>query len=286
MRQATLSRMDGPTESAHATWWRFLYGGGEPYRRDRIGLALGGGFARGISHIGVLQVLEENRIPLSAIVGVSSGSIIAAAYASGTSLERMATLAGGMKFNDVARWTLSTMGLMRSERMTAFLRTLLPVHRFEDMRIPLGIVATDLRKGESVLFQNKGEVFDPIRASCAYPGLFRPVNIEGRLLVDGGMSLDVPAPASKEMGARHTIAVSLDVDEPPSDPTNMAAVINRCVQILQTRTKPVWAPSADVVLEPRIGNFGWDKFDATEAMIASGRRAAEAELPRILAWLD
>jgi len=278
--------MEAATAGAHASLWRFLYGGGEPYRRARIGLALGGGFARGIAHIGVLEVLEENRIPLTAIAGVSAGAIIAAAYASGTSLDRIRDLARRMKFNDVARWTLSTMGLMRSERMTEFLRGLLAVHRFEEMRVPLGIVATDLRKGESVLFQQRGEVFDAIRASCAYPGLFRPVAIDGQLLVDGGMSMDVPAPAAKEMGAKHVLAVSLDIDEAPSDPSNMAAVINRCFQILQSRTRGEWEPSADLVLTPRIRNFGWDSFEASGEMIAAGRRAAEAALPAIRAWMD
>lgn len=274
--------MDAAERGAHASLWRFLYGGGEPYRRARVGLALGGGFARGIAHIGVLQVLEENRVPLAAITGVSSGSMIAAAYASGTSLERMAKQAAGMKFNDVARWTISTMGLMRSERMTEFLRGMLAVHRFEEMRIPLGIVATDLRKGEPVLFSRKGEVFDAIRASCAYPGLFLPVKVDGRLYVDGGMSMDVPAPAAKEMGARHIIAVSLGGDEEVPDPANMAAVIRRCFQILQARTRAEWAASADVVLEPGVSGVEWNGFDSAEAMIASGRRAAEAVLPQIL----
>jgi NTE family protein len=174
---------------------------------------------------------------------------------------------------------------MRSERMTEFLRGMLAVHRFEEMRIPLGIVATDLRKGEPVLFQRKGEVFDAIRASCAYPGLFLPVKVDGRLYVDGGMSMDVPAPAAKEMGARHIIAVSLGSGEEVPDPSNMAAVIRRCFQILQSRTRAEWAAYADVILEPGVNGVGWNGFDSAEAMIASGRRAAEAVLPRILGWL-
>ncbi len=272
-------------QRGESSLWRFLYGSGDGYRRSKVGLALGGGFARGIAHLGVLQVLEENRIPLACITGVSSGAMMAAAYASGTPLHRLDELARRMKFKDVAGWTLSKMGLMTSDRMDAFLRSLLAVHRFEDMRIPLGVVACDLKTGEPVLYSQRGDVVPAVRASCAYPGLFRPIAIEGRLLVDGGMAEDVPAPSAKKLGAAKVIAVSLEMDEVPDDPTNLAQVINRCFQILQAQTGPTWRPSADLVLTPKINTFGWDSFDQTERMIEAGRRAAEAALPEIKGWL-
>lgn len=273
-------------ERGHASLWRFLYGSVDGYRSAKVGLALGGGFARGIAHLGVLQVLEERRIPLAAITGVSSGSMMAAAYASGTPLYKLEELARRMKFKDVAGWTLSKMGLMSSTRMDAFLRRLLAVHRFEEMRVPLGVVACDLKTGEPVLFSGRGDVVPAVRASCAYPGLFQPIEIGGRLLVDGGMAEDVPAPSAKKLGSARVMAVSLEMDEAPADPSNLAQVINRCFQILQAQTGPTWRPSADLVLTPKINTFGWDSFDQTERMIEAGRRAAEAALPEIKSWLS
>lgn len=273
-------------DRANRSLWRFLYGSGDGYRRSRIGLALGGGFARGIAHLGVLEVLEEHRVPLAAITGVSSGAMMAAAYASGTPLYKLDELARQMKFKDVASWTISRMGLMTSHRMDTFLRRLLAVHKFEDMRIPLGVVACDLKTGEPVVFSQRGDVVPAVRASCAYPGLFRPLAIDGRLLVDGGMALDVPAPTARQLGAAKVIAVSLEMDEVPDDPSNLAQVINRCFQILQAQTGPSWRPAADLVLTPKINTFGWDSFDQTERMIQAGRQAAEAALPRIEEWLE
>ena len=273
-------------ERAHSSLWRFLYGSGDGYRRSKVGLALGGGFARGIAHLGVLQVLEENRVPLAAITGVSSGAMMAAAYASGTPLHKLDELARRMKFKDVAGWTISKMGLMTSNRMDTFLRRLLAVHNFEDMRIPLGVVACDLKSGEPVVYSQRGDVVPAVRASCAYPGLFRPIAIDGKLLVDGGMALDVPAPTARQLGAAKVIAVSLEIDEVQQDPSNLAQVINRCFQILQAKTGPSWRPDADLVLTPKINTFGWDSFDQTESMIQAGRQAAEAAMPQIEEWLE
>jgi len=273
-------------ERAHSSLWRFLYGSGDGYRRSKIGLALGGGFARGIAHLGVLEVLEENRVPLAAITGVSSGAMMAAAYASGTPLYKLDELARRMKFKDVAGWTVSRMGLMTSQRMDTFLRRLLAVHKFEDMWIPLGVVACDLKTGNAVVFSQRGDVVPAVRASCAYPGLFRPIEIDGKLLVDGGMALDVPAPTARQLGAAKVIAVSLEMDEVPADPSNLAQVINRCFQILQAQTGPSWRPDADLVLTPKINTFGWDSFDQTERLIMAGRQAAEAALPQIDEWLE
>jgi NTE family protein len=159
----------------------------------RLGLALGGGFARGLAHIGVLSVLQQNNIPIHCITGVSAGAIVAAAYASGATPAEIAEAGSVMRFTDVARWTIARMGIAGSERMDGFLRKLLKCYSFEQMPIPLGIVATDVVTGEAVIFRDRGDVVLPIRASCSYPGLFQPVRCGGRLLVDGAISTEVPA---------------------------------------------------------------------------------------------
>jgi len=257
----------------------------QPESEPAIGLALGGGFARGIAHLGVLRVFEQHQIPVRMIAGVSAGAMVAAAYASGRTVPEIAAAARSMKFGDVAGWRPSFLGLTGSEPMVAFLRRLLKVYRFEEMRIPLAVVATDLETGQPVIFRDHGDVFLPIRASCSYPGLFQPVRYQDRYLVDGAMSMEVPAPVLRGMGATHVIAVSLPVNGEGFNPRNMLQVVNRCFQILQTRTEHHWRRASSVVIQPDVSGLAWDSFDSAERLIERGEKAALAALPRIRAWL-
>ena len=250
----------------------------------KIGLALGGGFARGIAHAGVLRAFEKNGIPIHCIAGVSAGSIAAAAYASGASPDEIAQAGCAMRFGDVARWSLSRIGFVVSERMKRFLEHLLKQYRFEEMRIPLGVIATDLGTGAAVPFYGTGDVFLPIRASCSYPGLFQPVRVDGRLLVDGAMSMEIPAALCRTLGATHVISVHLP---PPSNgyaPRNVFQVVNRCFQIMQTRTENTWRAESDLVIAPDVGNVEWDGFTSGPDMLAAGEAAALAALPKIHRW--
>lgn len=251
-----------------------------------IGIALGGGFARGIAHLGVLRVLEQHHVPIRMVAGVSAGAIVASAYASGRSVHEIAGAARAMRFRDVAGWRLSLLGLAASAPMTEFLGRLLKVHRFEEMRMPLAVVATDLQTGKPVVFRGKGDVTLPIRASCSYPGLFQPVRYREHYLVDGAMTMEVPAPVLRGMGATHVIGVCLPVDGDGFDPRNMFQVINRCFQIMQTRTEREWRRASSLVLEPNVHGMAWDCFDSAERLIESGETAALAALPRILSWLE
>ncbi|HXN45638.1 MAG TPA: patatin-like phospholipase family protein [Bryobacteraceae bacterium] len=258
--------------------------GGRP-SEPVIGLALGGGFARGIAHLGVLRVFEQHRIPLGRIAGVSAGAIVAAAYASGASVEEIADAARGMRFKDVARWGISLLGLAGSERMAEFLQRLLKVYRFEEMRIPLAVVATDLKTGRPVVFRDRGDVLLPIRASCSYPGLFRPVRCEGQHLVDGAMTMEVPAVAVRGLGATKVVSVVLPMNG-EFDPRNMLQVVNRCFQIMQRRSEQEWRRASSVVIEPDVNGMTWDGFESAERLIERGEKAARAALPRILSWME
>lgn len=251
-----------------------------------VGVALGGGFARGIAHLGVLRVLEEHKIPIRFIGGVSAGAIVASAYASGRSVQEIADVARAMRFKDVAGWQVNLLGLAASSPMSEFLGRLLKVYRFEEMRIPLAVVATDLCSGRPVVFRDKGDVRLPVRASCSYPGLFQPVRCGDRYLVDGAMTMEVPAPAVRTMGATHVIAVNLPASRTRFDPRNMFQVVNRCFQIMQTRTEHSWRRAATLVLEPNVEGLAWDGFDNVSKLIESGDRAARAAMPRILSWLE
>jgi NTE family protein len=251
----------------------------------RIGLALGGGFARGISHVGVLRVLERENIPLHCITGVSAGAIIAAAYASGTTTDEISAIGSAMRFGDVARWSISKLGFAGSERMAAFLRKLLKKWRFEDMRIPLGVIATDLRSGKPAAFRDHGDVTPAIRASCAYPGLFRPFESDGRMYVDGSITIEVPAQLARTMGARHVIGVCIPNQDEAFEPRNMFQVVSRSFQILLSQNEEVWRKYSDVVLMPEVGAIPWDGFDNAMRMVEAGERAAEQALPQIREWI-
>ncbi len=251
----------------------------------RIGLALGGGFARGVAHVGVLQAFQREGIPLHCIAGVSAGAIVAAAFASGTSIEDIGRIGCDMRFTDVARWSLCRWGLVGSERMSKFLQRLLKTFQFEEMEIPLGVVATDLSSGEPVLFRDTGDVCLPIRASCSYPGLFRPVSHGGHLLVDGAMSMEVPAMLARDMGATHVISVCLPMPGPSDVPRHMMHVINRCFQILQKRTEESWRAVSDAVIMPQVSDTHWDGFDKGQYLIDQGEKAAMAIMPEVKRWL-
>lgn len=251
----------------------------------RIGLALGGGFARGIAHVGVLRVLEQNNIPISVIGGVSSGAIVAAAMASGACADEIEQVALSMKFRDIARWTLNLMGLAGSDRMITFLTRLLKVNRFEDLRIPLAIVATDLNTGRPVTFHSSGDLVMPIRASCAYPGLFLPIRYQGRLLVDGFVSMEVPAEPLPQLGAHRIISVAIPNQDGSGDYGNMLSVVSRCFQIMSGRMQNSWRRYSNVVIAPPVADISWDSFESAKKLIHLGEQAARAALPAIQKWL-
>ncbi|MDP9171978.1 MAG: patatin-like phospholipase family protein [Acidobacteriota bacterium] len=251
----------------------------------RLGLALGGGFARGIAHAGVLRVLERENIPLHCITGVSAGAIAAAAFASGATSHEIGAVGSAMRFGDVARWSICRLGLVGSERMTSFLRRLLKQMQFEDMRIPLGVVATDIRTGSPVLFRDKGDVALALRASCSYPGLFRPMELDGRILVDGAISVEVPALLARTMGATHVISVCIPNQDETFEPHNMFDVVNRCIQLMMARSEESWRKYSDAVILPAVGSIPWHGFENAARMIEAGEAAAEQALPQIREWL-
>ena len=250
----------------------------------RIGLALGGGFARGIAHAGVLQAFERAGIPLHCVTGVSAGSIAAAAYASGASPDEIARAGCSMRFNHVARWSICRMGFVVSERMKQFLERLLKNYRFEDMRIPLGVIATDLCTAEPVVFRDAGDVFLPIRASCSYPGLFQPVRHEERLLIDGAMSVEIPARLARALGATHVVSVHLPAQGGARPPQNMFQVINRSFQIMQANNEQAWRGASDLVLTPDVRMVEWDGFESGPQLVKAGEAAAVAAIPKIQDW--
>ena len=251
-----------------------------------IGVALGGGFARGIAHIGVLKVLEEEGIPVRVVTGTSVGALIGAVYCSGMSLQELERVARTCRFTTFARWTVSRYGFASNDRMVSFLTRVLKVKSFEELKIPLGVTATDFNTGEGVVFHS-GTIIDPVRASCAYPGMFLPVEIRGRYLVDGMLSHPVPTRPLREMGADRVLAVHLKGTwSNGGAPRHLFDVIGQSFAIAQDAMASVWRSAADLVIEPDVAGFAYDDFKRADELIGVGEVATRAALPEIRKWLQ
>ena len=255
-------------------------------RTPIIGLALGGGFARGIAHVGVLKVLEEENIPVRIVAGTSVGALIGASYCSGLSPTELEGVARSARFTTFARWTLSRYGFASNDRMIAFLTRTLKVKTFEELRIPLGVTATDFNTGEGVVFHS-GSLIEPIRASCAYPGMFLPVNIRGRWLVDGMLSHPVPSQPLREMGAERVLAVHLRGQWARNGaPRHLFDVIGQSFAIAQDRMAPLWRSAADLVIEPDVAAFEYDDFKHAGDLVRAGEEAMRKALPEVRSWME
>ena len=246
-----------------------------------VSLALGGGFARGYAHLGVLRTFRENAIPVTSIAGSSIGSILGAAYASGVPLPRIINKCREIRFRDFARWRVSRFGLASNERLGALVQKLFGTKQFEDLVLPLAIVATDLGTGEPVVFR-QGNLGEAIRASCAFPGLFEPIQIGTRCLADGGIVAPVPTRAAREMGAEIVVGVSVGLhDGQRGAPTNIFQVVSRAVSAAQKHQLEAWERHADLVLRPAVQGLAWDDFDRIDEAIEAGSVAARSAVPRL-----
>jgi len=249
--------------------------------RRTLGIALGGGFARGLVHIGVLKVLEDEGIPIAAIAGTSSGAIMGAAFCSGLPAMEMAEIGRRLRFKDVARWTLERGGLCSNDRLGRLLSRIVPCKDFSELRTPLVVVATELVRGQPAIFRT-GSISDAVRASCAYPGMFTPVSIHGVLHVDGMLSYEVPTTPLKQMGIDCVMGVHLISHWTQTGaPRHFFDVIGQCFSIAQTRMKPQWEKDADLLLEPNVDGFAFDDFGRAHELIAVGEESMRAALPAL-----
>jgi NTE family protein len=252
--------------------------------RPRVGLALAGGFARGIAHIGVLRILREAGIPIDFVAGTSVGALIGAAFCAGTPLDEMERIGSTTSFTDFGRWTPSWLGLATNQRLEKFLAQFTRVKTFEEMAIPLAIATTDINAGVSVYY-TRGPVGLPLRASCAYPGLFVPIQYEGRTLVDGFLTSPVPVEGALLLGADVVIAVYLEAGN-LEQPRTFTDVLSRSFNIIQRHTDLTWRQQADVIIEPDVKPFVWDDFTKTPSLVAAGAAATLAALPEIRAAIS
>jgi len=256
----------------------------DPSERPRVGLALAGGFARGIAHIGVLRALVNAGIPIDCISGTSVVALIGACYCAGVPLDTMQQIASGTSFADFGRWTPSWLGLATNQRMETYLKRFTHLKTFEQLKTPLAIAATDINEGISVYY-TRGELAPALRGSCAYPGLFVPIQFEGRTLVDGFLTAPVPVEGALLLGADIVIAIYLEAGN-LENPRTVADVISRSFNIIQRHGDIAWRQQADVIIEPDVKPFVWDDFTRTKDLVACGQAATEAALPQIRALLS
>jgi len=245
----------------------------------RVGLALAGGFARGIAHIGVLRALQSAGIPIDFVAGTSVGALIGACYCAGVPLHDMQVIANATSFADFGRWTPSWLGLATNQRLEGYLARFTSVKTFEELTTPLAIAATDINAGVTVYY-TRGPIVPPLRGSCAYPGLFVPIQFENRTLVDGFLTSPVPVEGALLLGADVVIGVYLEAGG-LSNPRTAADVISRSFTIIQRHADLAWRQQADIIIEPDVKPFVWDDFTRTNDLVAVGEAATEAALPQI-----
>jgi NTE family protein len=255
-------------------------GEGQAQTRAKVGLALAGGFARGIAHIGVLRAFRDAGVPIDCVAGTSVGALIGAGYCAGVPLEKMEEIGQATTFADFGRWTPSWLGLATNQRMEKYLARMTPATTFAELKTPLAISATDINEGVTIYYMN-GAIAPPLRASCAYPGLFVPIQYEGRTLVDGFLTSPVPVEGALLQGADFVIAVYLEAGG-ISNPRTAVDIISRSFNIIQKHTDVSWRQQADVVIEPDVSNFAWDDFTKTPELIAAGEAAALKVMPEIV----
>jgi NTE family protein len=246
----------------------------------KIGLALGGGAARGPAHIGVLKAFEDHEIPLACLSGTSIGAFIGSLYAGGVSIEKMTEIAHSIDWLDITKITLLKTGLLSNNKLADIIEDVLGRKNIEDLDIPMAIVTVDLTNGEKYVFK-EGPVSVAVTASSCVPGIFSPVEYDGRMFVDGGVLENVPVSPLESMNADHYIAVDLNKSDEYRPPENIFEVIYNALNILLLNTTQLQTREADFVICPRIAEFSLTRIGNVDELIQRGYEAAAAEIPKI-----
>lgn len=247
-------------------------------KKSKVGLALGSGLARGLAHIGVIKILLQAGIKIDYIAGTSMGSVVAALFACDLKMKMIERLAEHISRHTWMDFTFPRMGLIAGDRLEQLMHLLTGRRCFEDLSLPLAVVATDLTIGERVVL-NKGPIARAVRASCAIPGIFCPVEIGGRILVDGGVMERVPAGTVRKMGADFVIAVDVGVYVEEYKINHIFDVLSKTIDIMSREIKRSQIQEADLLIAPDMKDIGPFHFQRAEEVIARGEEAARQALP-------
>lgn len=251
------------------------------FHKKKTGLALGGGAVLGAAHIGVLKAMDELNLKVHFIAGTSIGALVASLYAFGKTWEEIADIAADLAWLEVSGLSLSKMGLLSNKKLADWVRKVLGPVRIEDARIPLALVATDIRNGDEVVLKS-GPVDVAVQASTCIPGVYIPVKMGERLLVDGGVAENVPILPLKEMGARPVIAVDLLSRHPKRTPTNIVDILINSFNFTLMRATRYETREADILLEPDLSGYNLTDMDQIPDLIRTGYGQAKPALKKLV----
>ncbi|MFC4765492.1 patatin-like phospholipase family protein [Dyella koreensis] len=254
--------------------------------KPRIGLALGGGAAKGFAHIGVIKMLEANGIHPDVVAGTSAGSVVGALYASGMDpfqMQEQAFALDESKIRDVSLFSGSG-GLVQGQKLQDYVNQLVGNRSMEKLKLPFAAVSTQLEDGHRTVFV-RGNTGQAVRASSSIPGVFQPVEISGRHYVDGGVVSPVPVDAARQLGADFVIAVDISSKASGSNPNGMLGVVGQSISIMGQKLGEQELARADTVIRPKVNQIGATDFEQKNQAILEGERAAMAAMPAIKAKL-
>jgi len=251
--------------------------------RKKIGLALSGGAARGFAHLGVLKVFAEHEVPIDFIAGTSAGSIAGAALASGLSVAEIIEISRKVSWFNMARFSFSPKGLLSNAPMGDFFSRALPYKNFEDLPIPFAAVACDLETGDEIVLRDTGDVITAIRASCAIPGVFVPIDFNGRKLIDGGIAAAVPTKAVRKLGAEIVIAVDVIACGAKywGTPSTLLGIFFQSAMLMLRAASKHHHYRADIVIIPKIAHLRPDEIGKMDEFIKAGEEAALEKIDEI-----
>ncbi|MBU1150620.1 MAG: patatin-like phospholipase family protein [Proteobacteria bacterium] len=251
-----------------------------PPKPAKVAVVLGAGASKGFAHIGVLKVLESQKIQINLIVGTSAGSVVGSLYASGIDAFQLQTIAIALLKDDVVDWTLPDNGFIRGEKLENFINKAVRQTPLERLKIPFRAVATNLQTGEEIVFAT-GNTGRAVRASCSIPGIFQPVRIGDKAYVDGGVVSPVAVDAARKAGADVVIAVDISAGVAGAVPQGILDTILQSIDIMYAKIAAAQLKNADVVIRPQVSQIGSGDFDKRNEAIFEGEKAAAQALPQI-----
>ena len=253
-------------------------------RKIKIGLALGGGAARGFAHIGVIKALESQGIQADIVTGTSAGSVVGALYAAGNNGFALQKMAFDMDEAAISDWALplfgKSSGVLKGEALQSYVNKAVGGLPLEKLKIPFGVVATDLKNGQPILFQ-RGNTGMAVRASSAVPGVFQPVTISGHTYVDGGLVAPVPVRFARDMGADFIIAVNISSQTDTQKAISSMEVLMQTFAIMGQRINQFELKDADVVIQPSLGTMKGNDFNSRNQAILAGEQATFAVMAQL-----
>jgi NTE family protein len=252
-----------------------------PPKPAKIALVLGAGVSKGFAHIGVLKILESNKIPIHMIVGTSVGSAVGSLYAYGYNAFQLQKMSFSIEKGDILDLTIPDNGFIKGEKLEEFINKTLKNTPMEKLRIPFYAVTTDIQNGQEVVL-GKGNTGQAVRASCSIPGIFRPVKIVDKMYVDGGVVSPVAVDAAKRFGADIVIAVDISTGVERPQPENTIETILQSLNVMYSKLASIQLCNADVVIKPKVGHIGSTDFSKRHEAILEGEKAAIEALPQIM----